>query len=137
LIRAHTSTIGELVAAHAYSSDLLQAKECNPNLEFSLPQEGALRWVDSLAIPTNAAHKSSAERFINFYLQPEISAQVSDFIQADTGNEAALEQLPDSIRGNPIIFPPEDALRNAVFTADLGEDEELYEDAWARVQEAG
>jgi spermidine/putrescine transport system substrate-binding protein len=127
---------GELVAAHAYSSDLLQAKQRNPNLEFSLPQEGALRWVDSLAIPENAAHKSSAERFINFYLQPEISAQVAEFIQADTGNQAAREQLPQSVRTNPIIFPPEGALTNLVFTADLGEDEKLYEDAWARVQEA-
>jgi spermidine/putrescine transport system substrate-binding protein len=105
-------------------------------LEFSLPQEGALRWVDSLAIPANAAHKSSAERFANFYLQPEISAQVAEFIQADTGNQAARERLPESVRRNAIIFPPDDALTNVTFTADLGDDEELYEDAWTRVQEA-
>jgi hypothetical protein len=51
----------------------------------SVPQEGAPRWVDSLAIPANAAHKSSADRFVDFYLKPEIAAQVAEFIQADTG----------------------------------------------------
>ena len=31
---------GDLVAAHAYSGDLLQAKESNPKLEFVLPPQG-------------------------------------------------------------------------------------------------
>jgi spermidine/putrescine-binding protein len=45
---------GDLVAAHAYSSDLAQAREVNPNLDYVLPPQGALRWVDSLAVPIDA-----------------------------------------------------------------------------------
>lgn len=127
---------GDLVAAHAYSSDLLLAKKRNPDLEFSLPQEGALRWVDSLAIPKDATHKSNAERFIRFFLRPEISAQVSEGIRADTGNRAALQHVPETLRNNPIVFPPQEALNRLFFTADLGDDEGLYADAWSRVQDA-
>jgi putrescine transport system substrate-binding protein len=46
---------GDLAAAHAYSSDVLQARQQNPNLAFSLPSQGALKWVDSLAIPRTPA----------------------------------------------------------------------------------
>lgn len=46
------SATGELVCAHAYSTDVLQAKERNPNLAYVLPQQGGLRWIDSLCIPT-------------------------------------------------------------------------------------
>jgi putrescine transport system substrate-binding protein len=124
---------GRLVAAEAYSTDVLQAKRRNPALEFTLPQEGALRWVDSLAIPKDATHISNAERFISFFLRPEISAQVSEFIQADTGNQAALALLPATTRNNHIIFPAQESLSGLFFTSDLGDDEKLYTDAWSRV----
>jgi spermidine/putrescine-binding protein len=127
---------GELVAAHAYSSDVLLAKERNPNLEFTLPAEGALRWVDSLAIPVGAPSAANAHRFIDYYLRPEVAARVSEFIQADTGNEAALDLLSDSLRENEVIFPSADVLSSLVFTEDLGDDEDLYVDAWERVEEA-
>jgi hypothetical protein len=75
-------------------------------------RRGRPRWVDSLDIPANAAHKSSADRFVDFYLQSEISTQVAEFIQAETGNQAALHRLPESVRRNPVIFPLQGALTN-------------------------
>jgi spermidine/putrescine-binding protein len=125
---------GDLVAAHAYSSDVLQARQQNPNLEFVLPQEGALKWVDSLAVPTDAGRSENAHRFIGFYLRPEVSARVAEAIQADTGNAAALELVSETLRSNPVVFPDQETLQRLVFTEDLGEEvEELYEDAWERV----
>jgi spermidine/putrescine transport system substrate-binding protein len=127
---------GELVAAHAYSSDVLQAREVNPNLAFTLPSSGALRWVDSMVIPIDAARPASSYSFISFYLEPEVAASNSVFVRVDTGNEAARAFLPEDVLTDPVIFPPDDVLDALVFTADLGEDEELYEDAWLRVQQA-
>jgi putrescine transport system substrate-binding protein len=95
---------GDLAAAHAYSSDVLQARQQNPNLAFSLPAQGALKWVDSLAIPADAGRSENAHRFISFYLQPKVSARVAEAIQADTGNAAALDLGSESLRSNPVIF---------------------------------
>lgn len=93
--------------------------------------------MDSLAIPADAPHTPNAERFMSFYLEPEVSARVAEAIQADTGNEGALELVPEAIRSNPVIFPAESTLERLVFTEDLGEEvEDLYEDAWDRVLEA-
>ena len=127
---------GQLVAAQAYSGDLLQAKEKNPKLDFVLPAAGAMRWVDSLAVPHYAPHPDNALKFMDFYLQPEIAAQVSNFIQYDTANAAAVPKLDPAVSGNPVIFPPADVVARLHFTADLGADEKLYTDAWKKVQSA-
>jgi spermidine/putrescine transport system substrate-binding protein len=127
---------GEIVCAQAYSSDVQIAKRENPNLDFVIPIEGGLRWIDSLCIPEGAANPEGANRFIEFYLQPEISATNAVASQVDTGNEAAEAFIPAEVFANPAIFPPPDVQERLEFTEDLGEDEELYEAAWARVEEA-
>jgi spermidine/putrescine transport system substrate-binding protein len=127
---------GDLVCAQAYSSDVQIARRDNPNLEYAIPPEGGLRWIDSLCIPVDAANPEGANRFIEFYLGPEISATNSVASQVDTGNEAAQAFIPAEVLGNPAIFPPEETLTTLRYTEDLGEDNELYTDAWERVQEA-
>jgi spermidine/putrescine-binding protein len=127
---------GELVAAEAYSGDLLQAKQRNPKLDFVLPQQGGMRWVDSLAVPTHAPHLDNALEFMDFYLRGDISAQVSNFISYDTANAAAVPLLDPSIKGDPVIFPPADVVARLHFTADLGPFEKLYSNGWKQVQSA-
>ncbi|HEY7659935.1 MAG TPA: spermidine/putrescine ABC transporter substrate-binding protein [Actinomycetota bacterium] len=125
---------GELVVAEAYSSDVQIAKQRNPNLEFVIPAQGGLRWIDSLCIPVEAANPEGANRFIEFYLQPQVSATNAVASQVDTGNEAAAEFVPAEIFENPAIFPPPETLAVLQFTEDLGEDNALYTDAWERVK---
>jgi spermidine/putrescine transport system substrate-binding protein len=127
---------GDLACAEAYSSDVQIAKQENPNLEYVIPPEGGLRWIDSLCIPVDAGNPDGANQFIEFYLGPEISATNAVASQVDTGNEAARAFIPADILENPAIFPPEETLATLHFTQDLGEDNALYEDAWARVQDA-
>ena len=127
---------GELACAEAYSSDVQIARRENPNLEYVIPGEGGLRWIDSLCIPVEAGNPQGANEFIEFYLGPEVSATNAVASQVDTGNEAARAFIPAEILGNPAIFPPPETLATLRFTQDLGEDNRLYEDAWARVQEA-
>jgi spermidine/putrescine transport system substrate-binding protein len=127
---------GELACAEAYSSDVQIAKQENPNLDYVIPPEGGLRWIDSLCIPVDAGNPEGANEFIEFYLGPEISATNAVASQVDTGNEAARAFIPAEILENPAIFPTEETLATLRFTQDLGEDNGLYQDAWARVQEA-
>jgi spermidine/putrescine-binding protein len=128
--------VGELVAAHGYSSDILQAAQRNPDIGYVLPPEGALRWVDSMVVLIDAARPGNAHRFIDHYLEPEVSAGNATAVQVDTGNAAVRELLPAEMLDDPAIFPPDEVLDRLVFTADLGADETLYDEAWERVQEA-
>lgn len=128
---------GALVAAQAYSSDFQLARRENPSLAFVLPPEGALRWVDALATPVGAPHAGSPERFIEYFLRPEVSAEVAAFARVDTGNSAAEQLLDPAILEDPVVFPPEAELSRLAFTADLGEEvEERYRAEWERVHDA-
>ena len=128
---------GELACAEAYSSDVQIAKRTNPDLEFTIPPQGGLRWIDSLCIPTGAANPKGSNEFIEFYLQPEISATNASTSQVDTGNEAALEFVPQEVLDNPVIFPPPETLAVLRFTEDLGpEVNAQYDAAFERVKSA-
>jgi spermidine/putrescine transport system substrate-binding protein len=127
---------GELLVAQGYSSDVLQARRRNPAVAYTLPAEGALRWVDCLCVLDGARNPGGAHRFIAFFLEPRRSARNSLTIGADTGNRAARGLLPVRFRSDPAVFPPPEVAARLVFTEDLGPDEQRYARAWERVLDA-
>ncbi len=125
---------GNLMAAQAFSSDFVIAKEQNPKLEFVLPAQGAMRWIDCLVIPERAPRPGRAHEFISFFLDPASAAVVSAGAKVDTGNAGAFDLIPADVRNNPVIFPPIDVLSKLHFLKDLGEAEKVYTDAWKRIR---
>ena len=51
------------------------AKADNPDLEFVIPEEGAMLWSDNMLIPQKAAHPYAAETCMNYVYDPEVAAQ--------------------------------------------------------------
>lgn len=125
---------GELVAAQAFSTDVLQAQLTNPDLAFVVPDAGGTRWVDLLCIPDDAPNPDGANEFIAFYLDARVAAQNAVAIRAETGNAAAREFLPAEIADDPVISPPADVAARLVELRDLGDDETAYNDAWGRIR---
>jgi spermidine/putrescine-binding protein len=125
---------GELVAAQAFSTDVLQAQQDNPNLAFVIPPQGGTRWVDLLCIPEDAPNADGANRFVAAYLDPRLSASNAVAIRADTGNQAAREFLPAELLAEPAAFPNDADAARLIPLLDLGDAESLYNDAWERVR---
>jgi spermidine/putrescine-binding protein len=125
---------GTIVAAQAFSTDVAQAKRKNPNLEFTLPDAGAISWIDVICIPTDASNPSGANRFIAFMLDPKVSAANAATLRVDTGNQAARASLPPDVLSDPMAFPSPEATKRAAFLQTLDEPTTtLYDDAWARL----
>jgi len=80
--------------AYIYSTEIGAIKEKNPNIEFFAPKEGTFLWSDNLCIPKDAPHKESAHAFLNYLLDPKVSAKNSQDIKALMLNEAMKEFLP-------------------------------------------
>jgi spermidine/putrescine transport system substrate-binding protein len=78
----------------------------NRRYEYVLPQEGAHRFIDSLAIPKGAPHKVLAEDFINYCLNPDVSVQISNAYPYTNPNAAARKLLSKSQLANPASYPP-------------------------------
>lgn len=105
---------GKLCAAYSYSGDLAQAREQAAangitDLTLVLPKEGAELWVDLLAIPVDAPHPSSAHAFINFLLQPEIMAKISNAVSYPNAVPASLPLIDEAVRTDPVLFPSAEA----------------------------
>jgi len=72
---------------------------------YILPHEGAHMFLDSLAIPAGAPHKALAEDFINYCLEPEVSARISAEYPYTNPNLAARQLLSPEQLANPASYP--------------------------------
>lgn len=130
---------GELCIVVGYSGDVLQARdraeEAGKPLDigYSIPQEGALMWFDTLAIPADAAHKDAAHKFIEYLLQPEVAAKNSDFVNFANANKAATPLVNADLRNDTNIYPtPEVAARLQPSLAKSAEFTRALNRSWTR-----
>ena len=64
-------------------------------------------WIDTIAVPANAPNPEAAQRFIDFLLRPENLAKLSEQSGYAVAEKAAVSKLPESLRKNTIVYPPE------------------------------
>jgi spermidine/putrescine-binding protein len=105
-------------------------------IEYIIPEEGTILWMDNFIIPANANNPLGAELFLNFILQPEIAAQIineSYYPMAVDGVEPFV--LPEILQ-NPVIFPDNSQLQKAEITLPIRPDRKwIYDDIWADFME--
>lgn len=112
---------GQACLAFAYSGDAIQAgvraREANQGIAVSYvaPTEGAQLWFDLLAIPADAPHPAEAHEFINFLLQPQVMASITNQVRYPNGVPASREFVAPDVAADPAVFPPE-AMRGRFFT---------------------
>ena len=113
---------GECDVVMEWNGDISQVMAEDDDIGYVLPTEGGLLWEDALAIPKGAPHPENAHAFINYIYEPEVNAQIADFIQYASPNKTAVESMDPAYKDNPAIFPPEEALAKAQTAKYLGED---------------
>jgi spermidine/putrescine transport system substrate-binding protein len=98
---------GNIGATMAYSGDVAQLGQANL-VTVDLPTEGMLAWSDNMCIPNYAQHKKNAELLMNWYYNPDIAAQLDDwidYIPVVQGASASLNTLDSAAASNPLIVP--------------------------------
>ena len=125
---------GQATAAVVYNGDAARGIRDNPNLGFFLPKEGTEIWVDSLMITSGAPNKDLATQFINYILDAKVGAQLSDFNQFATPNEAAKVFIDKKDAKNTVIYPNEAEMKTLEFTADIGANLKLYDAVWTKLK---
>jgi len=118
---------GDVVLAMAWSGDIIQKQYDRASLEFTVPDEGAMLWYDNLLIPKGAAHKYTAELYINFYYQPDIAAEVEawvNYICPVKGAKDVMLTIDPDLANSPLIFPPPDVVAKLHSFRSLDESEE-------------
>ncbi|NQD96971.1 extracellular solute-binding protein, partial [Pseudomonas sp. CrR25] len=103
---------GEICLALTYTGDAgmaaVRAQEAEQPFEvlFRIPQEGTLLWFDTMAIPVDAPHPQAARAFIDYMLQPEAIAELTNALYFANANAASAPLLDAAVSGDPDIYPP-------------------------------
>ncbi len=132
---------GDLCVAWGYSGDVVQARnrardaKNGVDIAYTIPKEGAMIWIDMMAIPADAPHPGNALKFIDYILRPEVVAKISDTVAYANPNKAATPLVAASIRNDPNIYPPA-AVRARLFfdTPVTPQYERLRTRAWTRIK---
>ncbi|MEL6980979.1 MAG: spermidine/putrescine ABC transporter substrate-binding protein [Actinomycetota bacterium] len=112
---------GELVAAMAWSGDAALLQADRPDIDFVVPDEGAIQWFDTMVIPAGSPNVAAAGRFMDFVYDPANAARITrwvgyispvigvqEYLAGQGGSDAELA-------ANPILFP-DAATRARLFT---------------------
>lgn len=105
---------GEVCVAFSWNGNITQARDrgaaaATPvRVAYAIPKEGTFIWFDTAAIPTDAPHPGNAHAFLNYLMEPEVIAKVSNHIGYANGNLASLPFLDARVRNDPAIYPPDE-----------------------------
>jgi putrescine transport system substrate-binding protein len=103
---------GEVCLGFTYSGDVIQAaaraREADRGvaITYVAPKEGAQLWFDMLAIPADAPNPEAAHAFINFLLQPDVMAGVTNQVRYPNAIPAARPLVVPEVRDDPNVYPP-------------------------------
>jgi putrescine transport system substrate-binding protein len=130
---------GDLCIAVGYNGDVMQARdrarEANKgiDIDYVVPKEGSILWFDMMAIPADAPNPESAYAFINYILEPQVSADISNFKRYANANLAAQPLVKPDVKDDPRIYPPADQREKlAVQLADSAEQTRAITRVWQR-----
>lgn len=108
---------GQVAASMAWSGDVVQLQLERPDIEFVIPEEGAIQWFDTMVIPTGASNARAAAEWMNAFYEPSLAAANTQWVQYISpvlgvddelrriGGEAA------ALADNPILFPDDETRR--------------------------
>lgn len=124
---------GDACLVMGYSGDIGQARDVAaeaaestgktaPDIRYVIPKEGAIRWIDVMAIPKDAPHAANAHAFIDFLLQPANAAKITDYVAYANANKDATALVDPEIANDPGVYPPAEVRAKLVDPTSLPED---------------
>ena len=115
---------GEICLVFGWSGDILQAgdraREVNNGviIEYEIPREGGQIWVDMMSIPNDAPNAENAHLFLDFILQPEVMAMISNKVKFPNAIPESKKFISKDILNNKAIYPDQQTL-NKLFLAEI------------------
>jgi spermidine/putrescine transport system substrate-binding protein len=137
---------GEADIVIEYSGDIYQKiVECEENADlncagkyaFVVPEEGAIKWVDNLAIPLDAPNPDLSMAFMDYILDPQVAADISNYTAYPTPVQVAIDNqlISEDLLNNPVIYPSPETAALLFDVVDVGDEAaRLYSDAWTEMK---
>ncbi len=123
---------GEFWVSHSYPENIFAEipKRKWDTIDFFIPKEGGMMYIDNMVIPQGANNSEAAHAFINFMHDPKHHAEFLDeFGFPPTTNTGASKHM----ESDTYFFTSQD-MANSDNLDDLGEDLEKYNQLWQTIR---
>jgi spermidine/putrescine transport system substrate-binding protein len=100
---------GDVQAGMIWNGFGMRARLEKPSLEYAYPKEGFTGWMDNIVVLKGAPNLENAKLFVNFMMEPEHAAMVSNFARYANGVLGSEKFMEPELLEAPEIVIPEGA----------------------------
>lgn len=125
----------ESKAIFAWGAEGSLAKRENPNVKYVIPKEGLFIQQDNFVIPKDAKNIKAAELFMNFIMEPEVSAEISHYFPYGNPNVAAYPYIDKNVMQDMAVYPPNEELKRGEYLKDIGNSVTVFDKIWSEVKQ--
>jgi spermidine/putrescine-binding protein len=128
---------GETAVGHGYSGGFFSAFAATDdpdNWAYVIPEEGGTVWIDNMAIPVVADHPCTAHTFINYLLDAENGAALTNWNYYASPNAAAEEFIDEEVLSDDTIYPSDELQEKLEIITDTGDFEINFNDFYQQAR---
>ncbi len=122
-------TSGAYAASMAWSGDTVLLQGERPDIQFVIPDEGAIQWFDTMVIPKGSPNRAAAGLWMNYVYEPANAANITNWVQYISPVIGVADALAGIGAGelaeNPILFPDDETKRRLFTWGGLADAEEI------------
>ncbi|MEM0990389.1 MAG: extracellular solute-binding protein [Pseudomonadota bacterium] len=112
-----------------------KARAEGANVEYAYPKQGYVVWMDNVVLLADAPNRANAIKFMDFLLEPENIAQVSNFAQYTAGVKGVTPLLTEELKTSPEQNPPASAPAGTFVEVCDEQTQALYDAIWTRLKQ--
>ncbi len=128
--------MGDTSAGIIYNGEAKQVIDENPDMEFIVPKEGGVVWMDVMALPANSRDNAIAYQFISYLLRGDINLELSREYGYSSPNIESINLMTAEERSNEVIYPSDATRERLQYILDVGDYLDIYSEYWDKIKSA-
>jgi len=125
---------GDVSVGMIYDGFSAKAREDRPSITYAFPTQGYVVWMDNVVLLKDAPNRENALKFMDFMLEPENIAAVSNYARYGLGVTGAEEFLDPALASLPEANPPATAGAGAFVAVCDEATQAVYDQIWTNLK---
>ncbi len=105
------------------------------NVEYAYPKQGYIVWMDNVVLLKDAPNRDAAIKFMDFLLEPENAAAVTNFARYTAGVKGVGPLLDPELQTSPEQNPPASAPAGTFVQVCDEATQKVYDQIWTRLKQ--